>query len=124
MKNIFLVSAFLFSAILFSQNQGSIRGTITDKAMNSEALLFATIQLKGSDASYQTNFHGNFEISEIKAGEHTVVISYAGYNTKELEIVVEENKISRIETDLSPIEISFDNVIGMDIASKAESLEK
>lgn len=121
MKNILFACTFLFSAMLLSQNQGGIKGTVTDKAMNSEPLLFANVQLKGSGTGYQTNFHGNFEISDIEAGKYTLMISYAGYDTEELNIVVEENKVSKIETDLSPIQISFDNVMGMDTASKEET---
>jgi hypothetical protein len=120
MKHIFLVCTFLFTTMLFSQHQGSIKGTVTDQAMNNEPLLFANIQLKGSEFSYQTNFHGNFEISDIEAGEYTLVISYAGYDTAELVIIVAENKVSKIETDLEPMQISFDDVLGMDPDSKEE----
>ena len=122
MKHILFTCTFLFSAMLFSQHQGSIKGTVTDHAMNSEALLFATVQLKGSETSYQTNFHGNFEISDIEAGEYTLVISFVGYDTEELAVVVVQNKISKIKADLSPIQISFDDVMGMDTASKEETI--
>lgn len=118
MKNILFACIFLFTSLLFSQNQGGINGTITDQAMNSEPLLLANVQLKGSDTSYQTNFHGNFEISDISAGKYTLVISYAGYVTEELAVVVAENTIVQIEKDLAPIQISFDNVERMDTASK------
>jgi len=122
MKNILLIGPLLFTAILFSQTQGAIKGTVTDQAMNSEPLLFANVQLKGSKTSYQTNFHGNFEISDVDAGEYTLVISYAGYDTEEFPIVVKENKIATIETDLSPIQISFHDLVGIDTASKKETM--
>jgi hypothetical protein len=120
MKNIFFVFTILFSATLLSQNLGGIKGKVTDKAMNNEPMLFANVQLKGFDTYYETNFHGNFEISEIEAGEYTLVISYAGYESQELNIVVSENKISQVKTNLSPIQISFDDVEGLDTASKEE----
>jgi len=122
MKNILFVLTILFSTLLFSQNQGGIKGTVTDNAMNNEPMLFANVQLKGFDTSYQTNFHGNFEISDVEAGEYTLIISYAGYETEELNILVSENKTSQIETDLSPIQISFDDVVGMDTALEEEVL--
>ncbi len=118
MKNILFIPIFLFTAVLFSQSQGTIKGNVIDQAMNSEPMLFANVQLKGYETSYQTNFHGNFEISDVAPGTYTLVISYAGYETEELAVVVEENEISKIETELSPIQISFDNVVGMDTASK------
>ena len=45
MKTIFSLSAFLFTAILFSQNSSAIKGSVTDKAMNNEPMLFANIEL-------------------------------------------------------------------------------
>jgi hypothetical protein len=122
MKNILLLFTILFSATLFSQNQGTIKGTVSDLGMNSEPLLFANVELKGFETTFQTNFHGNFEISDVKAGEHTLVISYAGYDTIELTVLVENNQIAKIETDLSPMQFSFDDVAGMDSASKEETI--
>ena len=122
MQKILFIIVFLFSAMLFSQHQGGIKGTITNVAMNNEPMLFANVQLKGSDVSYQTNFHGNYEISDIDAGEYTLVISYAGYETEELNIVVQENKVSKIETNLSPMQISFDDVVGMEDTALEEKV--
>lgn len=114
MKTIFLLAALLFSITVAAQQQGHIKGNVTDQAMNNEPLLLANVQLEGSDISYQTNFHGNFEISDITPGKHKVVISYAGYETQTLEVVVAENKTAQLSTQLHPIEINFDNVIGME----------
>lgn len=120
MKNIFVVLAFLFSAMLFSQHQGSIKGTVTDDAMNNDPLLFANVQLKGSHTSYQTNFHGNYEISDVASGTHTLVVRYAGYETQEIQVVVKDAETTLVHTDLAPIQISFDNVVGMDAALKED----
>ena len=122
MKTIFSLSAFLFTAILFSQNSSAIKGSVTDKAMNNEPMLFANIELKDSDINYQTNFHGNFEILDISPGSHTLIISYAGYQTEELTVVVQKNSIFQIETALAPKQINFDDVFGMDAVSKQEAV--
>ncbi len=121
MKRVFFVLAFLFSAALFSQHQSGIKGTVTDQAMGNEPLLFANVQLKGTDTSYQTNFRGNFEISAITPGTHTLVVSYAGYETQEIQVVVKDAKTTLVHTDLAPMQISFDNVVGMDAALKEDS---
>lgn len=121
MKNILLVAAFFFTLALFSQDNGVIKGTITDHAMNNEPMLFANVQLKGADTSYQTNFHGNFEISNLAAGTHTLVVSYAGYETQQIEVVVKEDEITQVLSNLSPMQISFDHVVGMDAALKEDS---
>ncbi|MFS4492972.1 carboxypeptidase-like regulatory domain-containing protein [Maribacter sp. 2308TA10-17] len=121
MKNIIFASALLFTSLLFSQSQCVIKGSVTDAAMNNEPMLFANIEVKGSETSYQTNFHGNFEIDDLAPGSHTLTISYAGYQTEEVTIVVSENSVSQIETVLAPMQINFDNVSGLDTASKQET---
>lgn len=120
MKNILIIGALLFTTVLLSQGSGVIKGTVTDKAMNNEPLLFANVQLKGSDTSNQTNFHGNFEISNIESGAYTLIISYAGYETEEVDMIVIENETTTIKTSLALMEVDFDEVLGMNTISKKE----
>lgn len=120
MKNILFIGAFLFTTSLFSQNQGGIKGSISDKAMNNEPLLMANVQIKGDDTVIQTNFHGNYEISNLEPGTYTLVVSYLGYEHEEVAVVIEENRIAKIDTQLSPIQISFGDVVGMDSALKED----
>ena len=121
MKNFLFISVLLFTSLLFSQKEGSIKGSVTDKAMNNEPMLFANIQLKGSETNYQTNFNGNFEIENLTPGAHTLIISYAGYESEEITIEIKDNSVSYIQTNLSPMQVNFDDVVGMDTAFKQES---
>ncbi|MGB5227927.1 MAG: carboxypeptidase-like regulatory domain-containing protein, partial [Eudoraea sp.] len=84
MKNLALVFSLFITTLMFSQQQGSVVGTILDKAMNNEPLLFANINIKNTPTTVQTNFHGNFEIDNINPGEYTLVVSYLGYETIEV----------------------------------------
>ncbi len=113
--------ALLFSSVLSSQNKGGIKGTITDQSMNDEPMLFANVQLKDSETSYQTNFHGNFEISDIQPGAYTLLVSYAGYQTKEIQVSIRENEISKVEAGMQLMELNFDLVEGIDTVSKEET---
>ena len=118
MKRIIFLLVVMVSAVVFSQKEGVIKGTVSDQALNNEPMLFANVQLKGVDTNYQTNFHGNFEISDVQPGAYTLVISYVGYNTKEITLVVKEDEITTVAAKLAPIQISFDDVAGMDVATK------
>ena len=118
MKNILFIGALLFASIVFSQNQSGIKGSITDKAMSNEPLLMANIQVKGDDTVTQTNFHGNYEISNLEPGSYTILVSYLGYESQEIPVLIEENSTTVINTQLSPIQISFGDVAGMDSALK------
>ncbi len=113
MKNLALVFSLLFTTLMFSQQQGSVVGTILDKEMNNEPLLFANIQLKNTPKSIQTNFHGNFEIDDINPGDYTLVVSYLGYETLEIPIIIEENKTTQVINELESKKISLEDIASL-----------
>ena len=113
MKNFALVFSLLFTALLFSQQQGAVMGTILDKEMNNEPMLFAHVQIKNTPISIQTNFHGNFEIQDINPGNYTLVVSYLGYETLEIPISIEENKITQVINELEAKKISLQDIASM-----------
>lgn len=117
MKNILFIGLLLFSAALFSQNQGGIKGNVSDKTMNNEPLLMANVQIKGLEAITQTNFNGNFEISNLSTGTYTLVISYLGYETLEVPVTIHENAFSTIAANLSALQFDLGDVAGIDTAS-------
>jgi len=73
----------LFNLILFSQNIGFVKGYITDSETG-EPLFAASIGVKGTSIGTTTDFDGKFEIS-IAPNDITLIISYIGYNTMEIE---------------------------------------
>jgi len=118
MKYLALVFSLLFSALLFSQEQGSVMGTILDKEMNNEPMLFAHVQIKNTPISVQTNFHGNFEIAGIDPGNYTLLVSYLGYETLEIPISIEENKITQVINELESKKISLEDIASLQRASE------
>lgn len=117
MKNSLLISMFLFTSALFSQNTGVVKGAITDQLLDQEPLVMATVQIIGEETIAQTNFHGNYELDNLKPGEYTLVFSYLGYEDKKTTITIKENTIASIDMALAPIQISFEDVLNMDSAS-------
>jgi len=120
MKNILFIGLFLFSAGLFSQNHGGVKGNVSDNTMNNEPLLMANVQLKGQEVIAQTNFSGNFEISDLSAGTYTLIISYLGYETLEVPVTINENVVSNIVANLSALQFDLGDVVGIDTASTEE----
>ncbi len=118
MKKFVLLFSLLFTAQLFSQQEGSVVGTILDKEMNNEPLLFANVQLKNTSKSIQTNFHGNFEIHDIKTGDHILVVSYLGYETLEIAISIEENKTTQVLSELESKKISLEDIASLQRTSE------
>lgn len=110
MKKLAILFSLLFTSLLFSQQEGSVVGTILDKEVYNEPLLFANVQLKNTTKSTQTNFHGNFELHDIKAGNHILVVSYLGYDTIEIPISIEENKTTTVLNELETKKISLKDI--------------
>ena len=118
MKNLALVLSLLFTALLFSQEQGAVIGTILDKEMNNEPMLFAHVQIKNTPVSVQTNFHGNFEIASIDPGNYTLLVSYLGYETLEISITIEENKTTQVINVLESKKISLQDIARLQSVSE------
>lgn len=119
MKNLALVLSLLFTTFLFSQEQGSVIGTILDKEMNNEPILFAHVQIKNTPIGVQTNFHGNFEIASIDPGNYTLLVSYLGYETLEIPISIEENKTTQVINALESKKISLEDIASLQSVSEA-----
>jgi len=118
MKYLVLVFSLFFTVILFSQEQGSVAGTILDKEMNNEPMLFAHVQIKNTPISVQTNFHGNFEIAGIAPGNYTLLVSFLGYETLEIPLTIEGNKTTQVINELEAKKISLQDIASLQRVSE------
>ncbi len=71
-----------------SQSQTVLRGLIKDE--KGEALIDASVKIKGTKEVKNTDFEGNFELKTVQPLPLTLVISYLGY--KETEIIVKNSR--------------------------------
>src|SRR5688500_14751469 len=74
---------FVFLALGFAGAQKTITGTITDSE-NGDALIGANILIKGTPNGTVTDFNGNYSL-QVTEGD-VLVISYTGYDTKEMVV--------------------------------------
>ena len=121
-KYILLVIFLAASALSFGQETGGVWGHISDAELEDEPMLFANVQLKGTSRSVQTNFHGNFEFSDLQPGSHTLVVQYLGYERKEIPFSVQEGLVTHLESSLSKRKYVSKKDIGTDIATKSLGL--
>jgi len=110
MKNIILFGALLFTSLLFSQESGIVAGTIMDKEVFNEPLIFADVRLKNTPKKVQTNFRGNFEITDVPPGSYTLEIRYLGYEKVEIPVIVEQEEVTRITQVLSAKKLSMEDM--------------
>lgn len=83
-----------------AQQTGSIVGHVTD-SHTGEALIGVNIIVKGTNLGAATNLNGNYKISNITVGEHTVIASYVGYQEKTFKVNILENKSVELNIKLN-----------------------
>ncbi|HRO71707.1 MAG TPA: TonB-dependent receptor plug domain-containing protein, partial [Chitinophagaceae bacterium] len=91
MKKIYLLLVMLVFYKVYSQQTGSLSGTI--KSSSDEGVLAgATIAVKGLKLSTLTDVKGRFEITGLAAGTYKVLITHVGYELLELSVMVIANQ--------------------------------
>ncbi len=77
MKNL-LTLVLVLMGTAFMYGQGSISGTIFDTD-NNEALIGASVVIKGTSIGTVTDVDGKFKLSNVEQGDYSLIISYIGY---------------------------------------------
>lgn len=119
----FYISIFLIFASAFSQQNATISGNVTDFEIGNEPILFASVKIKESAASVQTNFHGNYRFENIASGEYILVFSFLGYDDKEIAVSVKEDKNYNVNVALTSKTIAIDLLSDTEIAGN-ETISK
>ncbi len=91
MKFKLIVTLLLFSFTAFSQNKGTIKGTITDRDFNNETLPFANVVVKNTQITTSTDEKGNYTIA-IAPGNYVIEFSFLGYESIEEKVTVKADE--------------------------------
>ncbi|MDX1407186.1 MAG: carboxypeptidase-like regulatory domain-containing protein, partial [Saprospiraceae bacterium] len=83
MKKLSLLLLMVFCAVGLTMAQKTVSGKVVDDT--GEPLIGANVVVKGTTAGTVTDFDGNYSL-EVPEGGTTLVFSYTGYSTQELEI--------------------------------------
>jgi len=109
-----LLSLFLIIVISnnYSQTQqpGNLRGFVTDST-NGEALAFCNVFLKEINVGASTNERGLYLIKSIPPGtEYNVTVSYVGYKSKNLKVIIRPNVVTQLDVALMPLSIELQTI--------------
>lgn len=107
MKFIVTIIMLFFSTLIFSQNTGTIFGKIVDKEAENSPLSFADITIKGTKIKVLSDIDGLFIIENLEEGDYTLMGSFLGYETKELNFTVDPLKPSIINLSLGATTFSL-----------------
>lgn len=86
--NSILVSCFLALASFSASAQFKISGTVSDE---SQTLAGANVAIKNTYKATTTNANGNYILNNLKPGEYTIIVSFIGYEAKEITIQLTAN---------------------------------
>ena len=117
--NHFLIFALLLVSLSFSQSGHYISGKVVDR--NNTPLFGANIILKGTFMGSTSDFDGLYRIDNVDPGKYTLMISYIGYKSQEIELYISEFEITDDEEDT---ESSFSSKLGIDDEDEEEEAEE
>jgi len=108
MKRILAFSLFVFATIV--ANAFTLSGKI--KTISNEPLPYVSVYLKDVHMGTTTDLDGNYKLSGIPEGKHTIVVSYVGYKSQAFDIdlqkdgyrdfIMEEDAITLDEVFITP----------------------
>lgn len=99
----------------------TIKGNVTDSD-NGEELIGATILVKQKETGVVTNVYGFYSIT-LPKGKYTLVFSYIGYLSQEIEVSLEENKTLNVQLKEDKNELEEIVVLGEEVNQNVISLE-
>jgi outer membrane receptor protein involved in Fe transport len=111
MKLDFTFYTFLLCTLFaFAQNKGTISGTISDKDMKNEPLAFANIAIKGTAVGTTTDAQGKYSLTT-DAGNKILVISFLGYETSEVSVLVKENETTVVDKTIGSGNVKLEDIV-------------
>lgn len=120
MKYFLLSITLLLSLFTYSQSTGSIVGKLIDKEYNNEPLAFANVIIKGTTNGTTSDMDGLYAIENLSPGSYTIIYSFVGYETQEIEVDVIADKAIEIDVILAASAASLDEVV-ITTSTKRES---
>jgi TonB-dependent receptor len=109
-KAIFMGGMLLFLATPALMATGTVKGKILDKDTK-DALPGATILIKGTSVGAAADLNGVFSIPNAPSGEQTLVVSYIGYVSTEVNLNIPEGGILQQDVSLQATTIQGKEVI-------------
>ena len=100
---------FLVVSTIFAQD-GTITGRVLD-ATNGSPLMGANVVLEGSSQGAATDTEGRYTISQVVAGEHTLMVTYIGYQILKKDVTVIEDKTYSQDLELEPEAIQMETYV-------------
>lgn len=104
-----LLSCLFITSVAVAQN-GSISGVITDSE-TSEVLIGATVLIQDLNSGAASTVDGYYNIRQVPAGPHTLIFSYLGYSSKEIDVMIESGEHLELNVAMTPSGLMGEEVL-------------
>lgn len=111
MRTLITISLLFFTALTFGQAAGSIAGKLIDKEYNDEPLAFANVLIKGTTTGTTSDMDGLYIFENLDPGTYTLIYSFVGYETQEVEAEVVAGKVTEINITMGASAASLSEVV-------------
>ncbi len=105
-----IVFSLTSSGFLYGASTGKLSGRVLD-VNSGEALFGANVILVGTGMGSSSDIEGKYIISNIPAGSYKIQVTYIGYKSQSIEIVIRENEKIIRDFNLESIGIEGELVI-------------
>jgi outer membrane receptor protein involved in Fe transport len=107
---LFLSVLLLVPLVGVAQDQGQIRGTITD-SRTGESIPGVNVAIVERQQGAATNAQGEYEITGVPAGSYTLQATFVGYRTREKQVTVRGGETSTVNFQLTPGDVQLGEVV-------------
>lgn len=122
LRRILLLPLLCFSVHLAWPAGGTIMGRVVS-GVDHEPLPGVTVLLEGTVRGTSTNLRGEFRLTGIPAGQHTVVFSMVGYQrVTRADVTVEEGKDASVDVTMTQTVIPTEQIV-VTASKRAQSLQ-
>lgn len=112
-----MINNLLFSALIFitashfslAQNYGTLRGNIAD-SLTGESLPYSNLLLEGTALGASADLNGNFTIPGIPAKNYDLRVSYVGYQTRIIPVVIKPGEMTQVRINLFPSSVQLQTI--------------
>ena len=83
---------------------------VTSQILSREPIMFCNVFLKGTTIGSATDINGMYNISKVQSGEYTLVATYIGHDTTEIEISLNKGQILSKNLEINKSSVKLNEV--------------
>lgn len=110
MKLKFLVLTLFTFLMGLAQQKATVSGIVTDKEMDGAPLAFASVTVKGTTNSVNTDENGAYSLS-VAAGKYVIVFDFIGYETVEAEVTLAAGETKTLNQEMGATGVEIEQVV-------------